>query len=60
MIIKSVNKNNNKWELKKVYRWGGIRTFIIIKDGKEIKQLAPNLNKGIAINQFKDIINEGA
>ena len=56
MIIKSVNKNNNKWELKKVYRWGGIRTFIIIKDGKEIKQLAPNLNKDIAINQFTEII----
>ena len=58
MIIKSVNNNNYKWELKKVYRWGGFRTFIIIKDGEEIGQLPPNINKDIAINKFNNIINK--
>ena len=58
MIIKSINKNNIKYSLKKVYRWGGFRTFIILKNGIEIKQLPPNINKDLAINKFNDIIKK--
>ena len=53
MIIKL---NNNKYELKKVFRWGGIRTNIIIKNDIEIDQLAPNLNTDIAIKQFNKFV----
>ena len=53
MIIKL---NNNKYELKKVFRWGGIRTYIIIKNDIEIDQLAPNLNTDIAIKQFNEFV----
>ena len=57
MTIKTTIKNKYKWCLIKEYRWGGFRTFIILKNGIEIKQLPPNINKDIAINKFDEFIN---
>jgi hypothetical protein len=41
------------YELQKVFRWGGLLTHIIVKNGKEIGQYAPNLKPEIAIKYFK-------
>jgi hypothetical protein len=41
------------YELQKVFRWGGLLTHIIVKNGKEIGQYAPNLDSKIAVKYFK-------
>ena len=44
---------SGEYELFKTFRHGGMMTHIIKKDGKEIKQYAPNLKQRVAIGKFK-------
>jgi len=44
---------SGEYELFKTFRHGGMMTHIIKKNGKEIKQYAPNLKQRVAIGKFK-------
>jgi len=46
------------WELAIEARWGGIPTPIILKDGKEVDQLAPNLKDYAAKREFKKYVQK--
>jgi len=47
------------YELAKVFRWGGMLTHIVLKNGKEIGQYAPNLKSEFALKYFKQEAPKG-
>ena len=47
------DKKGKKIEMFKTFRWGGILTHILKKNGKEYDQYPPNLKSNIAIQRFK-------
>ncbi|HUS51490.1 MAG TPA: hypothetical protein VMZ91_15075 [Candidatus Paceibacterota bacterium] len=51
-VVAKFKKDGKLWELSKEFRWGGFLTHVIYVDGKEVDQLAPNLDPKIAIKEF--------
>ena len=47
------DKKGKKIEMFKTFRWGGILTHILKKNGKEYDQYPPNLKPNVAIKKFK-------
>jgi len=46
------------WELAIEVRWGGLVTPIILKGGKEVDQLAPNMRQPAAKREFKKYVQK--
>ena len=57
-VAAKIKHKGHTYELKKSFRWGGLLTHIVYKDGKEIAQEAPNLKSEIAIKRFKDNVKK--
>ena len=53
LIATGKDKQGKKIEMFKTFRWGGILTHILKKNGKEYDQYPPNLKPNVAIKKFK-------
>ena len=57
--IKSLKHKGHNYDLIETVRWGGMITYVIKRDGKEIDQCAPNIKKDVAIKEFEKDIKAG-
>ena len=52
-MVPNCVKNEEKIEMFKTIRWGGLVTYILKKNGKEYDQYPPNLKSSMAARKFK-------
>jgi len=58
-IIDKLKYKGDDYKLTLEYRWGGMATYIIFKNGYEQDQLAPNIKEVLAKKEFKKLVKSG-